>query len=250
MMGTSGAYTGSGSRDGRAVREAVADLITNLDTPARTLDPSAARRAVHLLRPRSHSGHGADGPSGGGGVAGVGRTGGGAVRSALASSRSAGRAAAAAAAYRVADAATLARLGLDYNELRSLGDDFEVLRRIVEAACTTADSTIEDHEQRLIAAEIAEWVLDRDTDGTAPSPEETVRHAIATIIAVTLLTEAGDLINNSDNAGVAECDIRDAAEALADRASLSVNGVTDAELSTAIEQGLDTLRTIVLGDDY
>lgn len=261
-MGTSGAYTGSGGKDGKAVRDAIGDYLDGLprpDTPQgdngprQPLDPAAVQRIINLIRPRSPGGGGGDGPGGGGGGGGSGgggsRSGGGPQRSAAASSRTAGRAAAAAYAYRTGDAAALERLGLDYNELRGLGDEFEVLRRIVDMACAAPDSTIEDHEQRLVAAEVGEWVLGQERDGNPPTPEEIVRQTIATIIAETLLVETGDLVNRHDQADIAESDIRDAAEAMATQATLSVDGATEDEISQAVEAGLETIRQIVGGSD-
>lgn len=260
-MGTSGAYSGSGGKDGKAVRDAISDYLDGLPDPGATgadgngdasrrpLDLASVQRVIHLIRPRS-SGGGGDGPSGGGAglspASGGSRSGGGPQRSAAASARTAGRAAAAAYAYRTGDAATLERLGLDYNELRGLGDEFEVLRRIVDMACSAPDSTIEDHEQRRVAAEVGEWVLEQDV-GHPPTPEEIVRQTIATIIAETLLVESGDLVNAHTQANIAEGDIRDAAEAIAAQASLSVDGATEDEISRAVESGLDTLRGIVGG---
>ena len=263
-MGTSGAYTGSGGKDGKAVRDAIGDHLDGLaqadasqddDSDRPPLDPAVLRRVIHLIRPRSAGGGGGDGPGGGGGgggsTSGTGgsRSGGGPRRSAAASARSAGRAAAAAYAYRTGDAATLERLGLDYNELHGLGDEFEVLRRIVDMACSSPDSTIDDHEQRLVAAEVGEWVLEQDRDGSPATPEEIVRQTIAAIIAETLLVESGDLVNNHDQADVAESDIRDAAEAIAAQATLSVDGATEDEISRAVEAGLETIRSIVGGGD-
>lgn len=257
-MGTSGAYSGSGGKDGKAIRETIGQYLDRIaeadgdgeaerDRPS--LDPNELRRVINLLRPRSPGG-GGDGPGGGGaggGGVGGGRTGGGPRRSAATSARTAGRAAAAAYAYRTGDAATLERLGLDYNDLRTLGDEFEVLRRIVDMACAAPDSTIEDHEQRRVAAEVAEWVLDQENNGIPPSPEQIVRQTIATIIAGTLLVESGDLVNNSGHAAVTENDIRDAAEVIADQATLSIDGATEDEISRAVEAGLETLRHIVGG---
>lgn len=260
-MGTSGAYSGSGGKDGKAVRDTISDYLDGLpgseghtgpDGDRPPLDPDALRRVINLIRPRS-SGGGADGPGGGGGggrasgVGGGSRSGGGPQRSVASSARSAGRAAAAAYAYRTGDAATLERLGLDYNELRALGDDFEVLRRIVDVACAAPDSTIEDHEQRRVAADVAEWVMEQERDGYLPTPEEMVRQTIAAIIAEVLLVESGDLVNSHDQADVAESDIRDAAEAVAAQATLSVDGPTEDEISRAVEAGLETIRGIVGG---
>lgn len=261
-MGASGAYSGSGGKDGKAIRDTIGGYLDGLsgagagggpDGERPPLDPDVLRRVVHLIHPRSSGGGASDGPGGGGGGASGGgtggRSGGGPQRSAASSARTAGRAAAAAYAYRTGDAATLERLGLDYNELRALGDEFEVLRRIVDVACAAPDSTIEDHEQRRVAADVADWVMEQDRDGAPPTPEEIVRQTIATIIAETLLVESGDLVNGHDLADVAEGDIRDAAEAIAAQATLSVDGATEDEISRAIEAGLETLRGIARGAD-
>lgn len=259
-MGTSGAYSGSGGKDGKTVRDAIGgylDSLARVDRPGDLngerprLDPAALQRVIHLIRPRSSGGGGGDGPGGGAGGSGGGagtRNGGGPQRSAATSARVAGRAAAAAHAYRTGDAVTLERLGLDYNELRGLGDEFEVLRRIVDMACSAPDSTIEDHEQRRVAADVADWVMEQEADGLPPTPEEIVRQTIAAIIAETLLVESGDLVNSHDQADVAERDIRDAAEAIAAKATLSADGATEDEISRAVEDGLETIRRIVGGD--
>jgi len=202
------------------------------------------------LRPRSPGGAGSDGPggsAGGGGAspAGGGRRGGGPTRSVARSAATAGRAAAAAYAYRTGDAATLLQLGLDYGELTVLRDPFEIARRIVEAACgPLADSTIEDHEERLVAADVAEWVLGQQVDGAPPTPEEIVRHTIALIIADAVLSETGQVVTSSEWAQLAESDIRDAAEALAGRADLPATGISEAEFTRAIEDGIEALRSI------
>ena len=262
-MGTSGAYSGSGGKDGKAVREAISAYLDGLpatDGAERTptgrppIDPAALRRVINLIRLRSQGPGGGDGPGGGGGGGGASngagsRSRGGPQRSAAASARTAGRAAAAAYAYRTGDTATLERLGLDYNELRALGDEFEVLRRIIDMACSAPDSSIEDHEQRLVAAEVGEWVLEQERDGgSPPAPDEIVRKTIALIIAETLLVETGDLVNSHAQADVAEQDIRDAAEAIAAQAKLTVGGATEVEISRAVESGLETIRSIVQGE--
>ncbi|MDP9612865.1 hypothetical protein JOF35_005142 [Streptomyces demainii] len=205
---------------------------------------------VNMIRPRSGGAAGGGGPSGGGGGAGSGsRSGGGPQRSAAASARTAGRAAAAAYAYRTGDAATLRRLGLDYDELKALGDDGEVARRIVTMACDAADSTIPDHEQRMVTADITEWILEHEeAGGRLPTPDEIVRQTIATIIASVALTENGDLINQHEMGDVAESDVRDLAEALANQAGLSAEGAGEDEISRAIEDGIDTIRTILAGE--
>ncbi|MFC9545846.1 hypothetical protein ACFTXK_14550 [Streptomyces sp. NPDC056956] len=254
-MGTSGAYSGSGGKDGKHSREVMQQHLDSLAGGSSgdsrpELDPQLMQGIVNMLRPRA-SGAGGDGPSGGGG-GGVGsgsRSGGGPQRSAAASARTTGRAAAAAYAYRTGDAATLQRLGLDYDELKTLGDDGEVARRIVTMACDAADSTIPDHEQRMVTADITEWILEHEeAGGQLPTPDEIVRQAIATIITSVALTENGDLINQHERGDVAESDVRDLAEALAHHAHLSVAGASEDEISRAIEDGIDTIRTILAGE--
>lgn len=252
-MGTSGAYSGSGGRDGKRAREVMREHLDNLaggsgtDKDRPSLDPQLMQSILKLLRPRTKGS--SDGPGGGGGGGAGAGSGPGPQRSAAASAHTAGRAAAAAYAYRTGDAATLHRLGLDYDELRGLGDDGEVARRIVIMACDMADSTIPDHEQRMVTADIAEWILEHEEmGGRLPTPDEIVRQTIAAIITSITLVENGDLINRHGMADVAESDVRDAAEALANQADLSVTGASENEISRAIEDGIDTIRTILGGD--
>ena len=88
-------------------------------------DPALLARVLRLLQAQARAGASAGGGAGGasgtgaGGTGGGSRTRGGPQRTSSGSARTAGRA----AAYRAGDAGTLQRLGLDYNELRSLGDE-------------------------------------------------------------------------------------------------------------------------------
>ncbi len=82
----------------------------------------------------------------------------------------------------------------------------------------------------------------------AAHPDEIVRQTIATIITSVALTESGDLINQHDMGDVAESDVRDLAEALANQADLSIGGASEDEISRAIEDGIDTIRTILAGE--
>src|SRR4051812_35883755 len=101
-MGTSGSYSGSGGKLGNDLRDNIDDWLDSLppgqtdgeppdqgdqgegdsrrpaDPPSTRLEPAALLPVVGLLRPRSRSGGGADGPGGGGGA----RSGGGPQRSA------------------------------------------------------------------------------------------------------------------------------------------------------------------------
>ena len=258
-MGTSGSYSGSGGRPGRQLHNEIARWLAGLpSSPPPENGPvdrapyqppvRVAYRAIGLFQPRTASGSGGGG-GGGGGTQGGGRRAGGAQRSVVRSARSAGRAAAAAYAYGNADRELLSELGLDYDDLRTLDDPLEVSRKIVEVACgPRSESTIDHEEQRWVAAKIAEWVFHEDKEGSLPQPDEIARKAIAFIIFEAISSEAGELINGMDRPDwtIAWTDeeLRDAAEVLSQRAQLSVEGVTYAEFAKAIEDGIETLRTI------
>ncbi len=273
-MGTSGSYSGSGGGAGKSIRDAIAEYLDSQSNPGgsqgsqdpqnpeqqgadgeSTLTPAAVGQIVNVFRPHfSTRGSGRGGGGGGSSSgrnsgSGGGRSGGGPRRSAAQYSGTGGRAAAAAYAYRTGDTETLERLGLNYNELRALGDDFEVLRRIVEMACGNPDSTIEQAEQGIVAADVADWILKQEDDGYLPTPEEIVRQTIASIIAETALVETGDLTNKTDNYDVAEKDIRAAAEAMSQQLTHSADGVSEDEISRAVQQGLTELMDIIEGEE-
>jgi len=276
-MGTVGSYTGGGGKDGDDLRQGLTDWLDSLTadpsadgegggempgdgdqnpvdsnpTPDRPhLDPNALLSAIALLRPRQHSGAKSDGPGAGGGSGTSGGSGsrgsGGASRSAAASAGTAGRAAAGALAFATGDSETLARLGLDYDALLALEDNFEVVREIVDSAFEAAppDSTIPDHERRLVAADIAEWVIEESAAGHTPAPEDIVRRTIAAIIAQATLAETGDLAGHHVNGALSEEEVREAAEVLASQAELSIDGATENEFAQAVEEGIETLRAI------
>jgi hypothetical protein len=119
-----------------------------------------------------------------------------------------------------------------------------VIRRIVDMACGSAESTVEDHERRLMAADVAERLVS-DIDLTAGVPaQEIATLAASAIIAELVLSESGDILLKSDGA-VTEQDVRDAAEAIVENGQFTVQGVTESDFATAIETGLDQLRTIL-----
>jgi len=214
------------------------------------LNPELILPIVGLIRPASATGKSADGPGGGGsaGGGGGGGQGGGPGRSVGGSATTAGRAATAAYAFRTGDSATLDQLGLDFAELAGLGDPFEITRRIVEAACgPIGESTIEDHEQRLVAADVAEWVLTQGGE-QPPTPEEIVRHTIELVISEAVLSETGKILSKSGQAQLAEGEIRDAAEAIVAREDIPAEGVSEAQFTDAIERGIETLRGILSED--
>jgi hypothetical protein len=196
---------------------------------------------VGLFRPS------ADG-LGGGGAAGSGGAG-GAYRNVAASARAASRAAAAAWGLRAGNPEALRELGLDYDKLRASNDPLHVIKEIVDAACgPLADGTIEDHEQRYVAAEIAGWVLEAQAEGSGPTPEEIVRESIALIIFEAACSETAARLKADDRPAwvglAAEDEMMATARVLAGNAKLSASGATESELSQAIDQGIESLRQI------
>lgn len=273
-MGTKGSYTGGGGAAGNALRDEIVNWLDgppgdlpgpsesdesgegadSESPPHRPLIPEALLPVIGLLRPRPSGG--GDGPGSMGGAASGGPGGGGsrsstggAQRSAARSASTAGRAAAAAYALRSGNAAELSELGLDYEALRANDDPIDVTRRIVDAACgPLSDGTIEDEERRIVAAQVAQWVLEENVGGAPPDPVEIVREAIALIIFEAATNETAAAVRNGNRPLAAtretERQIRDTADALAQRAELSPGGPTATEFEQAIEQGIETLRRI------
>ncbi len=147
-----------------------------------------------------------------------------------------GRAAAGAYAYATGDRATLGRLGLNYDDLRALGDPFEVTRQIVGAVCgPRASSTLEDAEERYVAAAVADYVLAQSVEGSPPDLDDVARYAIAAIMTEVLSSELGAALNERPDQviAVAESELREAAKVLASQATLTATGPTENELSAA-----------------
>ncbi len=223
------------------------------DTPPRDIPPLRPEQllpALGLFRPRT--GGGADGPGGGSGGAAAaagGGTGGGAQRTVAGSSRTAGRAAAAAYALRTGDRQVLQELGLDYDSLASNPDVTDVARQIMAAACgPLPDGTIEDEEQRVVAAQVAQYVLEAGAGGSPPTPEEIVRETIAVIIFEAVSNETAAMLHNGEHpawaTAHAEQLMHETAQALALRAKLSSGGPTAAEFSEVIARGIETMHEI------
>jgi hypothetical protein len=271
-MGTKNSYSGGGGKPGKDLRQNLEEWLDGLpdfgpppdgnpppdappDVPPdiRPLRPEQLLPALGLFRPRT--GGGADGPGGGGGAAGAGGwgtdgdAGGGAQRSVAGSSRTAGRAAAAAYALRTGNAQVLQELGLDYDSLRSNPDVADVARQIMVAACgPLPDGTIEEDEQRVVAAQVAQYVLEANADGAPPAPEEVVRETIAVIIFEAVSNETAAMLHNGQRPAWATAEaerlMRETAQALALRARLSPDGPTPIEFSEAIARGIETMREI------
>jgi hypothetical protein len=269
-MGTSSSYSGSGSKPAKDLREGLGSWLDALpeqkpseqqgdgtETSPYVIPPESLAPAISLLSPTLKRTRSSGGGVGGGTSSGTSkqqkksngsRKGGGAQRSVHRSAVTAGRAASAAYAFSKEDRETLSKLGLSYDELRGLTDPLELISRIVEAACGSQDSTIEDHEQRMVAAEVAEWVIKQSEQGETPDPQDITRKSIAIVIAEVITSETGEMLRKGERpewaTELAEGQIYEAAEALADKAELSINGATASQFSKAIESGIETLRKI------
>ncbi|WP_164179362.1 hypothetical protein [Streptomyces sp. 604F] len=254
-MGTKGSYTGNGTPASKQLQTNVTQWLDALagsgpGAPAQNLSPDQLLPALGLFSPSSGHADGPGGGAGGAGAGGGGRAGGGAQRTIAQSSRTAGRAAAAAYAYRTGNVQALQELGLNYADLQAAaGDPIDWTRRIVDAACgPLADGTIEDQERRFVASEVAQWVLEAGTDSTPPSPEEVVRETLALIIFEAVIGETAAGMNDGSRPAWATADgerqLRETARALADRASLTITGPSTAEITRAVEEGIDAMRSI------
>lgn len=275
-MGTSGAYTGAGGKAGKDVGKGLGDWLDSLpgsqsegtsnppgaeadEKPVTQLPPTVVSGLMSLLRPRPANSGSSDGPGGvGGGIAtgggsasrGTGRVRAGSGRSSRRLASVGGRAAAGAYAYARGDAAGLRSLGLDYAELRELDDPLDVTRRIVEAVCgQQADGSLEEAEERYVAASVADWVLTQSEDSELPDAEDVARYTIAAIVTEVLSSEIAEALRERPQqvADIAEDELRAAAEVLARQAKLRASGPTEDELTEAIEESIEKLREIYIG---
>ncbi|WP_082581408.1 hypothetical protein [Leifsonia sp. Root227] len=163
-------------------------------------------------------------------------------------SRAAGRAGSLALAYSSGNRAALDRAGLNYDELRALGDPVAVGIKIVEAAFEAkADSTLADAEERDIVAEVVSWILEHPAD-RAPAPEDVVRKTIETTIAETALTEIASSLHDKGASFTerqsVEQQVRDVAAEYAAQANFTATGATEQEMASAIETGIRDIGTI------
>lgn len=274
-MGTSGSFGGSGGKDARDLRDNIAAWLDgqgdsesadganlgdssegDLPSDPSTVSPPAQQPkidlgpALRVLLRTPGRGGGGDGPGGGGGSGGRGggRSSGGATRSVTMVSKAAARGGRLALAYSSGNREVLTEAGLNYDELRRLGDPVSIGIRIVEAAFEAkADSTIADAESRDIVADVVAWILEHPLD-RRPTPEDVVRRSIETTIAETALTEVSATVYakdaNFEKRRSVERQIRDVAAEYAQQASLSPTGATEREMSQAIEKGIRDIGQI------
>jgi hypothetical protein len=261
-MGTKRSYSGGGGAVGDTVREGLDDWLASLpgDGGAPMAVPdgnqagsgqaspvtsglSAATRVLPTIALfRSARGGGSSGRQRTGGSSQLGR-------SAATSASAAGRGAAAAYAYRTGDAQTLRELGLDYDALRANPNIFDVANQIAQKVCEDLPpGTIETEELLYVVGNLAEWLMETDAAGVAPSPGQIAQEAVALILAEAYLVETAAKLNDKGMSGqeraAFEDGIRQACEELASQANLSPSGPTAAEFTAAIENGLEYLRSL------
>lgn len=176
------------------------------------------------------------------------------TRSALSSSRTAGRGAAAAYAYRTGNAQVLGELGLDYEALLANPNIIDVVYQIAQKVCEDLEpGTIDTDEQIRVVADIAEWIVTTDIDGNPPTPEEIAVETLAVVLHRAYLTTTAAELNTKDLTPVErisfEADVRAACEELAANAGLNPDGATPTEFTNAIEQGLDFLQAVYEATD-
>lgn len=274
-MGTSGSFGGSGGKDAKDLRDNIAAWLDAADGSGDTegADASSADGADRpsdqqrpgtqgqprvdlgpalrvLLNSRGRGGR-SDGPGGGGGGSrggGGGRSSGGVTRSVGRVSRTAGRAGRLALAYSSGNREALREAGLNYDELRAIGDPVAIGLKIVETAFESqADSTLADSEEREIVATVVEWILDQPADHP-PTPEDVVRKSIETTIAETALTEVSSTIYakeaSFEKRRSLERQIRDVAAEYAAQATLNPAGATEQQMAQAIENGIRDIGQI------
>ncbi len=268
-MGTSDSFKGSGGKDARDLRDAIADWLGDtapsdstptvdstpvpVGSPANPISPSLIGPVINMWR-GSSGGSGGGGGAGGGSSsgdgtrsAGGGRSSGGVQRTVARVAGPAGRASSLARAYSTGNREALEVAGLNYDDLRALNDPLEIGQRIVEAAFDAqSDSTLEDSESRLIVAELISWILESPAD-QEPAPDEIVRHSIELMIAQLLLTEVGNMIRQKKSQTERhedEEEIRRAAQVWASQLTLGDVGTSSNEIATAIENGFTQLKEI------
>jgi hypothetical protein len=265
-MGTKDSYSGGGGAAGDALREGVDDWLASLPGGNSGVSPVSEPNADEIPGNRDQS-SGAAATSTSArvlptialfGSARAGNRSGGRsttrptpqlARSKSTSARAAGRGAAAAYAFRTGDAETLRDLGLDYNELQANPNIFDVAHKIAQKVCEDLPpGTIETEEILHVVGDLAEWLVEADPTGPPPPPSQIAQEAVALILAEAYLVETANKLNAKGMPGreraAFEDSVRQACEELAAQADLSPAGPTAAEFTTAIENGLEYLRSV------
>lgn len=278
-MGTSGAYGGSGGRDWRVARDAVADLVANpasaeqqadvISQLAGALDwdgdgggpdpvePPPGQRPLPgvtspqqpfggLIRPRG----GADGPGGGGGGGRVGGGGsgassgaGGGRRSRQRASRVGGAVLAAGLAVRAGDAGTLDALGLSLDELRGLRPLAQCSRILNALVGSGAD--IDEAEMRSASSTALVAVLTEDL-----SPSAAVRVFIVEYVMEISVTELGATMRENGTGEVSvqvEDGLRSLVTAQVDGLALDDGRLGPQQLQDALHEALGSARGVLKG---
>jgi hypothetical protein len=123
-----------------------------------------------------------------------------------------------------------------------------MVREIVEAICEAqTESSIDAEEQRAIAAQVADWVLDPDINAETPASEDVTREAIALIATQVYLTEATaqvDRHSGTVDRAKFQARVAETAKSLASTAKLSNTGASAAAISKAIRRAISGLRKI------
>lgn len=253
-MGTSSSYKGSTGKVSRVLREGIDQWAHSQTDAARSPIPeSVIAQALKIpIFSRRSSGGG-----GGGGVAAVGWDGPGGDRKQSAPRRdarsyaaTAGRAANVARAFREGDREALARAGLDFDMLSALPTRAEMVRALLDVVCQAQTSSdIPSEEQRDIAGQLLDWMLDVEQNPLPPDGSATAEYAIGLIIAEIFLSESGEFTSR-DGVSREEFveDVYETSRHLAARANLSERGVSHDAIAAAIERGLRFLRRTYRSD--
>ena len=252
-MGTSSSYKGSSGKIPKGLRDGLDDWADSQSGDAAKptrIPENVVAQALRIPKfTRGSSGEGGGGGAGGGGAAGG--AGGGKQsspqRMAKSYSGTASRAAALASAFRSGDREELEKAGLNFDDLSKLPSRAELVRAIVDVVCEAqSESTIPNEEQRAIAGQLVDWVLDDDQNQSMPDAEATARYAIGLIAREIFLTEAGPALTGRNGMTRDEiiAEVNETSQALAARANLSASSADASAIAKAIEQGIRNLRTI------
>lgn len=241
-VGTSSSYKGSTSKAARDLRDGIGEWAKDrAKTPGRPMPQRVVGQALNIPVFARRVG---DAPSGSG-TSGSGKQS-APRRVAHDYASTAGRAAALARAFREGDRAALEKAGLDFDELQSLPSQAEMARAILDVVCDAQNSSdIPTEEQRDIASQLLDWVLDDVKNPVPPTAAATAEYAIGVMIAEIFISESGE-VSSTDVTSRAEFvdAVYDTSIQLASRAELSEERTPPDRIADAIERGLRSLRHI------